>query len=280
MKYKAVFIDLDGTLLRSDKTVSEETVKATVAAQAKGIHVIINSARILAEVEDILKTTGIHASIISNDGAIVKDGMSGKIISKIALKKSFLRKIAELSIRENLCINMLTAEKTYMGREAADDTLRNSTLPKDIILTEKDTEHVIISEKSKWFSVIDRERDNITLCELYCDTMDDFHRVRKELGKLKEAESTSSEPPIIELTGLGVSKGFGMQVFLKYHGIDPKRCMAIGDSENDMSMLKIAGCSVAMGNAQRIVRENAAHITDTNDNDGVARAIRKLALSE
>lgn len=71
-----------------------------------------------------------------------------------------------------------------------------------------------------------------------------------------------------------------MEILSSYYGIDREKIIAIGDSENDLSMIEFAGMGIAMGNAIDIVKNKADFITDTNDNNGVAKAINKFVLKK
>ncbi len=95
---------------------------------------------------------------------------------------------------------------------------------------------------------------------------------------MNEFEVVSSHFDNFEVTGKGVSKGNAVKVLANYYGIDSEQVICIGDSENDLSMIKYAGLGIAMGNADENVKEAAKYITDNNNCDGVAKAIEKFVL--
>ena len=82
----------------------------------------------------------------------------------------------------------------------------------------------------------------------------------------------------LELTSKTAQKGGALRKLAAHLGAAPEETMAIGDSFNDLDMLRAAGTAVAMGNAEPIVKETADFITKSNDEDGVAYAIEKFAL--
>jgi len=82
----------------------------------------------------------------------------------------------------------------------------------------------------------------------------------------------------LEVMDKGVSKGSAVKLLCERLGINSDEVMAIGDNENDLSMIKFAGVGVAMGNAEDMVKEQADFITSSNDEDGVALAIEKYVL--
>ena len=81
-----------------------------------------------------------------------------------------------------------------------------------------------------------------------------------------------------EVMNKGVSKGNAVKILADYYGINSEQVICIGDSENDLSMIKFAGLGVAMGNGSQVVKEAAQYITDSNNCDGVAKVIEKFVL--
>lgn len=78
----------------------------------------------------------------------------------------------------------------------------------------------------------------------------------------------------VDIVPKGGSKLKGIEVFLQHKGIAPSEAMAFGDHYNDISMLKGVGIGVAMGNAKRITKEAASYVTDSNNHNGIAQALR------
>lgn len=87
-----------------------------------------------------------------------------------------------------------------------------------------------------------------------------------------------STPFFLEFLNKNVNKGLGLQLLAKHLGIKRKEIIAIGDAENDRHMIEYAGLGIAMGNAFESIKEIADYITDSNDEDGVAKAIEKFVL--
>ena len=97
--------------------------------------------------------------------------------------------------------------------------------------------------------------------------------------KIENVEITSGMPNNLEINAKKTSKGKGIMKLAGKLGYEPEQIMVIGDSENDISMLKVAGCSVVMENATEFVKEYADIITGSNDKDGVAKAISQKILA-
>ena len=117
--------------------------------------------------------------------------------------------------------------------------------------------------------------------KLLCMAQDEakLERVRQELAVLPGLNVTSSWSMNLELMPAGVDKGMAVAALAQRLGIGPVRVMALGDYDNDVSMLSYAGVSVAMANASEQARAAARYRTLSNDQDGVAYAIRRYALS-
>ena len=101
-----------------------------------------------------------------------------------------------------------------------------------------------------------------------------------ELIKIPDVTITSSLKNNLEIGGATTSKAEALRKMGELLGIKQEEMMAIGDSPNDIEMLKAAGMSVAVGNAEEEVKEQASYISADNDNDGVAEAIEKFVLKK
>ena len=89
----------------------------------------------------------------------------------------------------------------------------------------------------------------------------------------------TSQPHMLECLPPGASKGAGLALLLQDEGYTPAQVLAIGDGENDIEMLQLAGIGVAMGNAPAHVQAAAQHVTLSNDEDGVAHAVERFVLN-
>ena len=92
-------------------------------------------------------------------------------------------------------------------------------------------------------------------------------------------ELTASNDHDFELVASGVDKGKTLALLAMMYGVPLGACAAVGDSDNDLAMLRAVGTPIAMGNASDAIKAQADYVTDTNDEDGVGRAIEKLALA-
>ncbi|CBN75910.1 haloacid dehalogenase-like hydrolase [Ectocarpus siliculosus] len=114
------------------------------------------------------------------------------------------------------------------------------------------------------------------------DSKEAIDRVRPDIERLigDRATFTQALPDMLEVLPAGASKGHGVDVLLKHLGIDPVRLMALGDAENDVEMLRLAGVGVCVGNASPPARAAARFMAPTNANDGSAVAMEQLLRSK
>jgi hypothetical protein len=105
-------------------------------------------------------------------------------------------------------------------------------------------------------------------------------KAKEELSQQEDLEVVSSSSTNFEVMKKGVSKGRAVEILAGFYGIKQEEIICIGDNENDLSMIEYAGLGIAMENSERILLNSAKHITDTNNKDGVAKAIEKFILGD
>src|SRR5262249_46663974 len=105
--------------------------------------------------------------------------------------------------------------------------------------------------------------------------------IRQELETLLHGQATVVMPNniIMEILPFGASKGNGLKLLLDDINIDPRHVLALGDGENDIEMLQLAGLGVAMGNSMPKAKAAADYVTGSNDEDGVVQALERFVLS-
>jgi hydroxymethylpyrimidine pyrophosphatase-like HAD family hydrolase len=110
-----------------------------------------------------------------------------------------------------------------------------------------------------------------------CDHSASLERIGEVMSRILHRLAGDATLPVsLEITARGADKANALRRVCSYIGIDPRAVAAIGDGANDYALLQVAGTGVAMGHAPRAVRDAADWVTDTNDRDGVALAIRRL----
>ncbi|MBS5955929.1 MAG: HAD family phosphatase [Clostridiales bacterium] len=275
MDIKLIALDLDGTLLNSKKQLSKENRKALTECIVNGILVVPCTGRtadgIPSEIKDI---DGIRYAIATN-GAVIHD------------------------LKENTVLDtrMLTWEKAMELLKFVDNYPvmydpyiegRGITEPKffenlsDYCLTDA-LQDLVKKTRDLHPSIIDYVRNirkPVEKINLFFPDMEGRARLRAELNKQADILVTSSIPNNLEINALGASKGEAIHRLADLLGIDRAQTMAIGDGENDFTMIRMAGVGVAMKNASEELQAEANYVTETNDDDGVAAAIYRLVFGK
>lgn len=273
MNIKLIAIDLDGTLLNSDKKFSEENKKAVLECIDKGIHIVPCTGRILEGIpEEIRELPGIRYAITIN-GARIVDIKEKKTISTCLLPKELTLKLLEQVKEYKLIYDIFNKDRGVVEEKCfkfIEEYIHTPGLLKMI----KDTREVVpdITE------YINNKMDAVDKINLFFTDMKERENVRNVLKETSGILVTSSMPNNLEINAEGADKGSGILHLAKYLGLKREETMGIGDGENDISMIQKSGIGVAMGNGEEILKEHAYFITDTNDNHGVAEAIKKLVF--
>lgn len=276
MAIKLICIDMDGTLLDNNHNVPIENKKALIEARDKGIIIAITTGRLFTSAKYYSDLIGINAPIISSNGAYIKEKDSSKVIYENAL-----------SLDECLEIYNICKQYSFDTYFNTHDTAISSTEFKEdhaYMITNK-----LLKQKDKIKFKVAPDLTNI-LKELEGDVLKailinksskdntELLKAKNEFIKLNKYEVVSSGLNNFEVMKKGTSKGNAVKKLAEILDIKNDEIMCIGDSENDLSMIKFAGIGVCMENGLELLKKEADYITDTNLNSGVAKAIRKFAL--
>ncbi|MED2942562.1 Cof-type HAD-IIB family hydrolase [Bacillus swezeyi] len=240
---KLVALDMDGTLLNDEQTISDENRKAIKEAEEKGVYVVISTGRTLMTCRELAESLELSSFLITANGSEIWDS-SFNLVERQLLHPDHVQMMWDLRNTHNTDFWASSVDKVWRGE-----------FPEDI-------------QSYEWLKFgFDISDDDVR------------NRVLEELKKNKELEVTNSSPTNIEVNALGINKAAALAKVSERLGFTMENVMAVGDSLNDIAMIKEAGLGVAMGNAQDIVKETADWITDQNTEHGVAKAIRHWVLS-
>ncbi|WP_062106883.1 Cof-type HAD-IIB family hydrolase [Bacillus niameyensis] len=241
--FKLIALDMDGTLLNHQQEISEENQKAIAEAMEKGIHVVLSTGRHLHSTKPYADSMQLASYLVVINGSQIWDP-SGNLLESHPLHEDLIRSIWELCNQHNGRFWAMTAESEF-----------RDGFPNEI-------------PGREWLKF-----------GFDLDTHEVREAILTELRKNKQLEISNSSPLNIEVNALGINKANALKKICGLLGITMDEVMAVGDSLNDLAMIQEAGCGVAMGNAQNAVKEAADWVTDTNDADGVAKAIRHWVLN-
>ncbi|WP_315121079.1 Cof-type HAD-IIB family hydrolase [uncultured Clostridium sp.] len=273
MSYKLICIDMDGTLLNKDSEVSKRNIEAIKKATDKGVQVAITTGRVFVSANYYADVIGVKTPIIASNGAYIRERGSDKVIYKGLLGLENCQKVIEMVNKYGVYPHFNTYDTIYTEKLIYSSkyySKSNESLPKE--------RRINIEVTSNWYETFLNNSDKILKCIIVDDDLEKLRLLKEELRKDKDLEVVSSFKNNVEVMKKGVSKGNAVEMLAKHYNIKMDEVICIGDSENDLSMIKVAGLGVAMGNGDEIVKNHADYITDSNNEDGVAKVIEKFVL--
>ena len=273
MPIKLVALDLDGTTLNNDRIISKANRDALEAAVKQGVNVVIATGRAFSALpEDVFRIQGIQYVLTSN-GAIITDLQSKQSIYENCIAPTAVEKAVELLKQYNFMIEAFTGGGAYIDKSYYDriKETRFSFRHVDYVLTTRRPVEGL-------YDFILEHKAHIENINVNFEDQSDRAMMRGVLGGLENMTLTTSFDHNLELGGATTSKAAALKELEAILDVRPEEMMAIGDSPNDMAMLKMAGMPIAVENAKEEVRAIAKYVTATNHEDGVAQAIRKFVL--
>lgn len=280
---KLIATDMDGTLLNENNEISPENIQAIVKAQQLGIEVVIATGRSYEAALKPLRKAGLSCPIICVNGSLIYL-QNGEIIRSIPLERESCKKIELACTSENSYFEIFTSAGGYsINRDHFIHVLVNmmkSHYPN--VGTDEIKERIqqrFQDEKIQTIDDFDQlfHNDNIDVYKFLAFSLEDesLQRIREQLTNEHDLTITSSGHLNLEFNHRDANKGAALAFYTDRLGIELKDVMALGDNLNDYSMLEVAGYSVAMENADPIIKNLCDFTTKTNSNDGVAFAIEK-----
>ncbi|MGP4082225.1 Cof-type HAD-IIB family hydrolase [Pseudalkalibacillus sp. R45] len=260
-----IAVDLDGTLLKDDKTVSVHTKSILQQAMDNGNHVVISTGRPFRGSEQYYHELGLSTPIINFNGAFIHHPKSpewGRFHSpmEIDVAKEIVETCLEFDVK-NVIAEVL--DDVYLHRE--DEFIINSFLIEKANLN---VGHLIHALPHNPTSLLVRPQD---------------HHVKelRELLKAKHAEVIDHRVwgapwNIIEVVKAGLNKAVGLKQVAESMNVPQERVIAFGDEDNDLEMIEYAGHGIAMGNAIPELKNIANGVTKTNEEDGIAYFLEDL----
>ncbi|MFC0470201.1 Cof-type HAD-IIB family hydrolase [Halalkalibacter kiskunsagensis] len=284
---KLIAIDMDGTLLGDIRKVTTDNAKAIKEAQNQGIEVVVATGRDEKEARLPVKEANITCPIISVNGAQSRDE-KGNILSSFPINKEQANVIFDILRTNEIYFEVYTNRGTVSNNyekalQTVVDFLLSSGSDDDM-----ETMREIAKERFEVgaITLVDSyhnflEQEDTIVLKVLAFSKDDQKRnlTRKKLLDIDQLAISASARDNIEITSIHAQKGLAVKAYAQKLGISMNDVMVIGDSFNDISMFEVAGVRVAMENAEQEVKELADFVTNSNEEDGVAFAIRS-ALAE
>lgn len=264
--YKLLALDLDGTLTNSNKEITPFTRKVLEEVQQQGIRIALASGRPLEGISPIaeqLHLAQYSGYIMAFNGGLIVDCKAGKHLYENYLNPSLYPLLYEKCHKGDFAI------LTYLNGHIASEDINNKYVKHNAIrnrmplLQLSNLLQEILHPEPKWIVAGEPEK---------------LIRLEKELQTLFQDELSiyRSEPYYLEILPPGIDKKNGIKLIADSLSIQVENIIACGDGYNDISMIGYAGLGIAMANANTEVKAAADYITLSNDEDGVAHAVKKF----
>ncbi|HLQ39654.1 MAG TPA: Cof-type HAD-IIB family hydrolase [Tetragenococcus sp.] len=273
MSFKAIAMDLDGTLLNSQKKISPATKKALLTLQKKGIKLILASGRPTPGLMDYARELSLDkfgGVILSFNGAHVLNVQTKQTLFAQTLAPEKVQQI--LTHLQQFKVKTMICHKEYMYVEDVfDNQIEVNQKKRNIIEYEARAGHYKLCEVDELARFCDFPLYKILTAASPVYLKSHYQAMREPFKD--EVSALFSDPFYFEFTARGVTKGYGLNQLLPQLGIKKEELLAFGDGENDRTMLEYAGLGVVMGNASEELKQAADQVTLTNDQDGIVKVL-------
>lgn len=272
MNIKLVAIDIDGTLINDKHQITPEVKDAVQQAKEQGIKIVIATGRPLPGVKDILDELNLNEEgdyVITYNGSLAQETATGKEHVRYGLSYDDYLEIDMLARKLNVHMHTTTSERIYTSnRDISPYTIHEAYLVK-----------MPLSYRTQEEMTMDLDIAKI----MFIDEPDYLKEVIAKIPEwFKEKYMTvQSSPFFYEILNKNAGKGAALRALAKELEIDMSETMAIGDEENDLTMLEAAGLAIAMGNATNPkVLAACDYQTASNNEHGVAKALWDFVLEK
>lgn len=283
--YKMIIVDLDGTLLNDAKKVSKENADLIKRAYAeKGIITVIATGRPLAYANEICNFYGgcFGNYIIAANGAIIKDIKNDDYIHKITFTNEEILTLRNIYLEEKADYMMLYTDKQAIT-EANDSTnLENSGISFSQKKEKVENIENVINENPNLIKLLCIVGGNTFVLEKIIKRVNQIDGIEASVicNYLYKTEKDTFKSTYIDIGKTNCSKKNAIHILADKLGIKQEEIMVMGDGGNDVSMFQGAGLKIAMSNAEEYLKEKADYITTSNNESGVAKAIKKFVFNE
>jgi len=255
---KLVVADLDGTLIHS-KGFSMETLKTVKKLHEQGVVFTIATGRHILTAKDYVKQLNIKYPVIYSNGAYIYDHVNQRVIHKVLIDKITALKTMEVCRKHNLDFIIYTVDNIYATKKSRDKLVSK--------VGKYDLE--VVSEEELKSCV----GNGVIKILVFDDDVERVKEARNILSLIKDVYPIQSSKSYIDIGHHSVNKGNALSILAKYLNVSLEDCMAIGDQENDLQMIQVAGIGVAMGDGNSILKDEANYVTKSFDENGFSYAV-------
>ncbi|WP_368251887.1 sugar-phosphatase [Enterococcus sp. 2201sp1_2201st1_B8_2201SCRN_220225] len=270
MSIRLIAIDIDGTLVNSERQLTERVKNTLIAARNKGVKIVLCTGRPLPGVQPELEALGLLSDqdyVITYNGSLVQNvGTKAEIFSAHLTKDDYVD-IQYMAQKLGVHLHVSSNDAIYTAnRDISPYTVHESWLV-HMPIKYRTADEMISNpvEMIKLMMIDEPEILDAAIAQLPADFRERYTVVK-------------SAPFYLEVLHPGASKGVALAQLASHLELTADEVMAIGDNENDLTMIDYAGIGVAMANAIDLVKEAADVETASNDEDGVALVVEQYVL--
>lgn len=267
--YRLIVSDLDGTLLRDDHTLSDYSKAVIHKVSEQGIDFMLATGRIFGGARQYSKELNLNTPILACNGALIKEAQ-GKLLYGKPIPDESLDQIFRLLTDKGYYFHCY-GEESFYTRKFADYLAAfyafNRELPQEDRFPMVEIEPMELIGKDTIYKVLAR-----------CEGEDARRDLYESLSEITGASVTVSWHNTFDICADQVSKASAIERYAKENDIKPSEIVCFGDNYNDMEMLQYAGLGIAVANGVAELKEAAAYVTCSNNEDGVAKAIEKFVF--
>jgi len=275
MNYKLIAIDIDGTLLNTQSTITERNYAALKKAIAQGIIVALCTGRSYFMAQKVVGEFDFELPLVLHNGAQIVNSGDGQMIAHWTLAQETAQQ--GVMLMKEFALEPIVYDfhrgKHILVYESIDPT-------NEAYVRYMSTKESILHQTDDLISYIDH--NPMQLVAIHQESI--IRNVMPILKNHIDANVFTSgrlyniEYWFLEVLQSGASKATAVEHLAKLHNIDKKEIMAIGDNFNDLEMMEYAHLSIAMNNAPDEVKAVADFVTESNNDDGVAKAIERFVF--
>jgi len=268
---RLVVFDLDGTLLNSKSKISYHSKLAINELRKKGIKIAIASGRIFTMLKSFYEDLNLKDFVISSNGAAIDDLTTNQPIQQLFAYPEDSKKVVEFCVENHIECNILKRNACYFQEYSArlakfnlynEHAVEQNSEPIDIVIYEHGIDHY----------------EGIEKLLIYETNSTKTKKVQRFVDQNTKLIHMTSGEGYVDISAVGVSKGEAVKKIAEYMNIGIEQVCVFGDYDNDISMLEVAGISVVMSNGTKNALKYADFITLSNDDEGIAYAIKELLL--
>lgn len=276
MKPKLILTDLDGTLLRDDKSLSPANRTALVRAAAQGAEVVVATGRFFGGIpQELLELPFLRYFILMN-GAKVYDRREDRVLYRSAIPLAQAERVMDLLEPLDCTVDCYQNDVGWMERRYFDhlDYYVTDPVSRAMVRSHRRPVDDLRAQVRAGGNTVQKMQAYFPHLELRPQVM---ALLRREVPGVVQSISL---PTNLELNAAGATKGAALAELCRALGVDPLDTAAFGDGTNDVSMLAAAGVGVAMANGAPETRQAADLVTASNQEDGVAMVLDRWFAAE